>query len=87
MASDRTVAELEGFLAERADRLMRTAVLLTGSRDAGQDLLQSALEPPVLRPGRRPVTATAAARRARPARPGLPGGVGGSSLVRRIRPR
>ena len=44
MADDRTVAELEHFLAERADRLMRTAVLLTGSRDAGQDLLQTALE-------------------------------------------
>jgi RNA polymerase sigma-70 factor (sigma-E family) len=44
MANDRTVAELEEFLAERADRLMRTAVLLTGSRDAAQDLLQTALE-------------------------------------------
>jgi RNA polymerase sigma-70 factor (sigma-E family) len=44
MADDRTVVELERFLAERADRLMRTAVLLTGSRDAGQDLLQTALE-------------------------------------------
>src|SRR6202046_1211162 len=44
MADDRTVRELERFLAERADQLMRTAVLLTGSRDAGQDLLQTALE-------------------------------------------
>jgi RNA polymerase sigma-70 factor (sigma-E family) len=44
MADDRTVAELELFLAERADRLMRAAVLLTGGRDAGQDLLQAALE-------------------------------------------
>jgi RNA polymerase sigma-70 factor (sigma-E family) len=44
MENDRTVAELERFLAERADRLMRTAVLLSGSRDAGQDLLQTALE-------------------------------------------
>ena len=44
MADDRAVAELERFLAERADRLMRTAVLLTGSREAGQDLLQTALE-------------------------------------------
>jgi RNA polymerase sigma-70 factor (sigma-E family) len=44
MADDRTVGELERFLADRADRLMRTAVLLTGSRDAGQDLLQAALE-------------------------------------------
>jgi RNA polymerase sigma-70 factor (sigma-E family) len=44
MANDRAVAELEKFLAERADRLLRTAVLLTGSREAGQDLLQTALE-------------------------------------------
>jgi RNA polymerase sigma-70 factor (sigma-E family) len=44
MAQDRAVGELERFLAERADRLMRTAVLLTGSREAGQDLLQTALE-------------------------------------------
>jgi RNA polymerase sigma-70 factor (sigma-E family) len=44
MANDRTVAELEQFLSGRADRLMRTAVLLAGSRDAGQDLLQTALE-------------------------------------------
>ena len=44
MADDRAAVELEGFLAERADRLMRTAVLLTGSREAGQDLLQTALE-------------------------------------------
>jgi Sigma-70 region 2 len=36
--------ELERFLAERADHLMRTAVLLTGSHEAGQDLLQTALE-------------------------------------------
>ena len=44
MADKGTVRELELFLAERADRLMRTAVLLTGSREAGQDLLQTALE-------------------------------------------
>jgi RNA polymerase sigma-70 factor (sigma-E family) len=44
MAPDPTDGELEPFLAGRADRLMRTAVLLTGSRDAGQDLLQTALE-------------------------------------------
>ena len=44
MADDRTVREVERFLADRADQLMRTAVLLTGSRDAGQDLLQTALE-------------------------------------------
>lgn len=44
MGDDRPAAELELFLAERADQLMRTAVLLTGSREAGQDLLQTALE-------------------------------------------
>jgi RNA polymerase sigma-70 factor (sigma-E family) len=44
MADDHVTGELERFLAERADRLMRTAVLLTGSREAGQDLLQTALE-------------------------------------------
>jgi DNA-directed RNA polymerase specialized sigma24 family protein len=44
MADDRTVGELELFLAERADRLMCAAVLLTGGRAAGQDLLQAALE-------------------------------------------
>lgn len=44
MADDQVARELERFLAERADRLMRTAVLLTGSREAGQDLLQTALE-------------------------------------------
>ena len=44
MTNDRAVAELEEFLAERADRLLRTAGLLTGSREAGQDLLQTALE-------------------------------------------
>lgn len=44
MAADRSAAELEGFLAERADHLLRTAVLLTGSREAGEDLLQTAVE-------------------------------------------
>jgi len=44
MVDDRVVEELEHFLAERADHLMRTAVLLTGSHEAGQDLLQAALE-------------------------------------------
>jgi RNA polymerase sigma-70 factor (sigma-E family) len=44
MTDDAAVRELERFLAERADRLMRTAVLLAGGRDAGQDLLQTALE-------------------------------------------
>jgi len=44
MGADRTTAELEGFLAERADHLLRTAVLLTGSREAGEDMLQTAVE-------------------------------------------
>jgi RNA polymerase sigma-70 factor (sigma-E family) len=44
VANDRKAGELESFLAERADPLMRTAVLLAGSREAGQDLLQTALE-------------------------------------------
>jgi RNA polymerase sigma-70 factor (sigma-E family) len=44
MVDNRTVAGLESFLADRANALMRTAVLLAGSRDAGQDLLQTALE-------------------------------------------
>jgi len=38
------VAEVERFLAERGDRLLRTAIALTGSRDAGEDLLQAGLE-------------------------------------------
>jgi RNA polymerase sigma-70 factor (sigma-E family) len=44
MPADRNTAELERFLAERADHLLRTAVLLTGSREAGEDLLQTAVE-------------------------------------------
>jgi len=36
--------ELEQFLAERGAPLLRTAKLLTGSREAGEDLLQAALE-------------------------------------------
>jgi DNA-directed RNA polymerase specialized sigma24 family protein len=35
---------LERFVAERGDRLLRTAELLAGSRADGEDLLQSALE-------------------------------------------
>jgi RNA polymerase sigma-70 factor (sigma-E family) len=35
---------LERFVAERGDRLLRTAALLTGSQADGEDLLQSALE-------------------------------------------
>ena len=44
MEPDRAVADLESFLAERGKPLLRTAILLTGSREAGEDLLQAALE-------------------------------------------
>lgn len=37
-------AGLEQFLAERGAHLLRTAMLLTGSKEAGEDLLQAALE-------------------------------------------
>lgn len=37
-------AELEAFAAEHGERLLRTAIFLAGSREAGEDLLQSALE-------------------------------------------
>jgi|SRR5215469_6766846 len=37
-------AGLEGFLADRGTALLRTAVLLAGGREAGEDLLQLALE-------------------------------------------
>jgi RNA polymerase sigma-70 factor (sigma-E family) len=42
--ADRNVEELELFLAERGKHLMRTAVLLTGHREAAEDLMQTALE-------------------------------------------
>ena len=38
------VAEVESFLAERGERLLRTAIVLGGSLDAGEDLLQAGLE-------------------------------------------
>jgi RNA polymerase sigma-70 factor (sigma-E family) len=41
---DRAVADLESFLAERGEPLLHTAVLLTGSKQAGEDLLQAGLE-------------------------------------------
>jgi RNA polymerase sigma-70 factor (sigma-E family) len=44
MEPDRSVADLESFLAERGDHLLQAAALLTGSREAGEDLLQTALE-------------------------------------------
>jgi RNA polymerase sigma-70 factor (sigma-E family) len=40
----REFAGLEDFLAERGSALLGTAVLLAGSREAGEDLLQVALE-------------------------------------------
>ena len=47
---------LELFLAERGTRLMRTAVLLAGGRQDGEDLMQAAPER-LLRQGARTVTA------------------------------
>jgi DNA-directed RNA polymerase specialized sigma24 family protein len=44
MAHDPAVADVESFLAERGEPLLRTAVLLTGSKEAGEDLLQAGLE-------------------------------------------
>jgi RNA polymerase sigma-70 factor (sigma-E family) len=44
MRRDGHAEELERFLAERGEPLLRAAVLLAGGRDAGEDLLQSALE-------------------------------------------
>ena len=44
MAEDPCDGELERFLAERGGHLLRTAVLLTGSKEAGEDLVQAALE-------------------------------------------
>ena len=44
MADDRAVADLESFLAERGEPLLRTAVLLAGSKEAGEDQLQAGLE-------------------------------------------
>jgi hypothetical protein len=38
------VAEMESFLAERGEKLLRTAIFLTRSRNTGEDLLQAALE-------------------------------------------
>jgi RNA polymerase sigma-70 factor (sigma-E family) len=37
-------AELESLLAERGERLLRTAIFLAGGQEAGEDLLQAALE-------------------------------------------
>ena len=52
-------AELEQFLAEHGERLLRIAIALTGSRADGEDLLQAALER--LLPRWRTIAADAAA--------------------------
>jgi RNA polymerase sigma-70 factor (sigma-E family) len=41
---DRAVNDLESFLAGRGQQLLRTAVLLAGGKEAGEDLLQAGLE-------------------------------------------
>jgi RNA polymerase sigma factor (sigma-70 family) len=51
---DRVLVEL---LDHRGDALQRTAVLLAGSREGGQDLLQAALERALRSPSREPVAA------------------------------
>ncbi len=50
MADDLRDAELEGFHAERGRPLFRGAMLLTGGREAGEDLVQAA-RPGALRSG------------------------------------
>lgn len=40
----RAAEDLESFLAERGEPLLRTAALLAGGTDTGEDLLQEALE-------------------------------------------
>jgi RNA polymerase sigma-70 factor (sigma-E family) len=44
VGADKRFAALEILLAERGDELLAAATLLTGRRDAGEDLLQHALE-------------------------------------------
>jgi RNA polymerase sigma-70 factor (sigma-E family) len=44
MAADERVTRLEEFLAERGRSLLRAAALLGGGPEAGEDLLQAALE-------------------------------------------
>ena len=53
MPQDGRYDDLTAFLDARGDALLRTAVLLTPSREAGQDLLQEALERLFLEPARR----------------------------------
>jgi RNA polymerase sigma-70 factor (sigma-E family) len=54
---------LVALLADRGDALLRSATLLTGSRVAGEDLLQAALERAMRSPSRDAVTAEAHLRR------------------------
>ena len=44
MTSNRGSDELTAFLAQRGDHLMRSAALMAGGRQAGEDLLQAAVE-------------------------------------------
>lgn len=44
MQNGSRAGELEQFVAVRRDHLLRTATMLAGSREAGEDLLQTALE-------------------------------------------
>ena len=44
MAGTPTGADLERLLAARGTQLMRVAIALAGGREAGEDLLQAALE-------------------------------------------
>ncbi len=52
MAGTPTGADLEQLLAERGTQLMRVAIALAGSREAGEDLLQAALERLLRKPRR-----------------------------------
>lgn len=38
------VAELESFLAERGEPLLRAAIVMAGDRESGEDLLQASVE-------------------------------------------
>jgi len=44
MGHDPLTADLERFVAERGRALLRVAILLTGSKESGEDLLQAGLE-------------------------------------------
>lgn len=44
MDGEQSIAVLEALLAEKGESLLRTAIVLAGSRAEGEDLLQAALE-------------------------------------------